>query len=285
MSNLTGVTPSHTEKRLKLLLFGAAGTGKTTAAISFPTPYIIDAERGTEQASYVDLIKEAGGVVVKTTSFEVLMDQVRALATEEHPYRTLVVDPITVLFDNLADRYEASVGTQYGAHRAAAFKDWKRLCSLLSSLDMNVVMTAHEKTLWSDSKAMEAIGYTFDGPKKADHYMDLVCRITKEDGDRIAEVVKSRIAAIEEEVRFPWSFERLAELYGPTIIWKLSESVRMVSEEELAALDTLILMDPEGGTLRERIKQKASVERLEDLTQEQVGACIQWLKTKNTQKN
>lgn len=45
---LRGVKPTAIQKRLKALFYGAAGVGKTTAAISFPSPYLIDTEKGAE---------------------------------------------------------------------------------------------------------------------------------------------------------------------------------------------------------------------------------------------
>jgi hypothetical protein len=45
---LRGSIPKPEDKRLKAMFFGAAGVGKTTAAIQFPAPYLIDTERGAE---------------------------------------------------------------------------------------------------------------------------------------------------------------------------------------------------------------------------------------------
>ncbi len=39
---LKGKKPHEIEKRLKLLLYGRAGVGKTMTAIQFPQPYVID---------------------------------------------------------------------------------------------------------------------------------------------------------------------------------------------------------------------------------------------------
>ena len=40
--------PEAIEKRLKMMLFGAASTGKTRAAAQFPYSYFIDSEHGAE---------------------------------------------------------------------------------------------------------------------------------------------------------------------------------------------------------------------------------------------
>jgi len=56
--------PTAKSKRLKLFMYGDAGVGKTTAGLQLPKPYIIDAERGTE--NYHKLINKVGGAVLHT---------------------------------------------------------------------------------------------------------------------------------------------------------------------------------------------------------------------------
>ena len=87
--------PEVVTKRLKLFMFGPAGVGKTTAAIQFPNSYIIDAERGTE--NYDKLITASGSSVFQTTDVNEVVQEVKALLTEKHDFRTLVIDPITRL--------------------------------------------------------------------------------------------------------------------------------------------------------------------------------------------
>jgi GTPase SAR1 family protein len=74
--------PKKIDKRLKLMMFGPPGVGKTTAAIQFPKPYILDTERGAENDQYVDAINKSDGAILSTTSFDTIVDQVRALASE-----------------------------------------------------------------------------------------------------------------------------------------------------------------------------------------------------------
>ena len=42
--------PETVEKRLKALFYGAAGVGKTTAAIQLSSPYLIDTEKFEERS-------------------------------------------------------------------------------------------------------------------------------------------------------------------------------------------------------------------------------------------
>ena len=100
---LRGIQPELVQKRLKCLMYGVAGVGKTMAAISFPKPYLIDTEKGFEHQQYLDKIKENGGCVFHTTNFEELLTEVKALATEKHEYKTLIIDPLTVIYSNLVN--------------------------------------------------------------------------------------------------------------------------------------------------------------------------------------
>ena len=106
--------PEELQTRLKLFMYGEPGVGKTMAAIQFPYSYIIDGERGTDH--YGEVIKQSHSVVFKTTSPSDVIDQVRALLSEEHPYRTLVIDPISTIYSDLLDQCEQRVGDQNARH-------------------------------------------------------------------------------------------------------------------------------------------------------------------------
>jgi Rad3-related DNA helicase len=101
---LRGVKPEAIQKRLKALFYGGAGVGKTTAAIQFPAPYLIDTEKGAENVQYTKLLQKAGGVVYQTTDFDELMKEVKSLLTEKHEYKTLIIDPLTILYNDLLDQ-------------------------------------------------------------------------------------------------------------------------------------------------------------------------------------
>lgn len=66
---LRAVKPNTVQKRLKALFYGHSGAGKTTAAINFPKPYLIDTEKGSENDQYVKTLTKNGGVVFHTADF------------------------------------------------------------------------------------------------------------------------------------------------------------------------------------------------------------------------
>src|SRR3954467_2821482 len=103
--------PEAVQKRLKMFMFGPAGVGKSTAAIQFPNSYIIDGERGTE--NYDKLITASGSAASRTTDINEVLQEVKALLTVKHGYRPLVIDPITPIFNDLLDKCENQVGSDF----------------------------------------------------------------------------------------------------------------------------------------------------------------------------
>ena len=104
VSKLRAVTPKAAEpSKPKMLLYGRPGVGKTWASLDWPSVFYIDTEGGADLAHYTDKLERAGGVYLGpeqgSLSFETVMEQVQALATEQHLYRTLVIDSISKLFN------------------------------------------------------------------------------------------------------------------------------------------------------------------------------------------
>lgn len=274
---LRGKKPTKTAKRLKVMLFGAAGAGKTTAAIQFPKPYVIDTERGAENDAYVDRINERDGALFQTTSFDDIVAEVRALASTEHGYQTLVIDPVTVIYDDMVASWEKRVGTDFGRGYSAAKKEWKRLTSLLSTLDMNVVLTSHAKNMYAEGQAMKILGQTFDGPKGADYYMDLVIEVQKNGDERLGRIVKSRIDGLPEGDVFPFSYDEIAGRYGRDQLERDAKPVAFASTETVASLREMLASRTDADALEAKWLRAAGVEDFSDMTSDQIEGCMKWL--------
>ena len=249
-SKLTGRPLKTNAQRLKLLMFGPPGCGKTTAAIQMPRPYILDMERGC--VHYKGLIDKAGGVVVPAEdendpsskpskpppSYNEVVSEIHALMTEDHPYQTLVIDPVTPLYDQLLTDAEKKVGRDWGVHYQDAAKKMKRLMNLILGLDMNVIMTAHSKNEYGD--ALKVIGQTFDGWKNLPYIFDLVLRLRQVSPQvREAEVIKTRISQFPSGDQFAWSYEAIADRYGVDVLERKSAKLDLATDEHVIQFNDL----------------------------------------------
>lgn len=274
---LRGRPPDPMSKRLKMFMFGPAGCGKTTACCQFPNAYIVDAERGTE--NYDKLINASKSLVFRTTDVHEAIDEVKALLTENHEYRTLVIDPITPLYDDLLEKCEKKTGTEFGRHYGEANKTMKRLANLIMALDMNVIITAHAKKEYGQNLAV--IGNTFDAWKKLDYWFDLVVELKRNrgDGKRIASVNKTRIEAFPDGDQFEWSYDSIRERYGDVIIRK-AEAITLASDEQVTQLTELlkVVKLPEG--TEDKWLSKAGVETWEDMPTDKIQKCIDNIRTR-----
>src|SRR5437773_902113 len=268
--------PEAVTKRLKMFMFGPAGVGKTTAAIQFPNSYIIDGERGTE--NYDKLITESGSVVFQTTDINEVLAEVKALLTVRHDFRTLVIDPITPIFNDLLDKCETQVGADFGRHFGAANKTMKRLANLIMNLDMNVIMTAHAKTEYGQN--FSKLGYTFDGWRQLDYWFDLVVELTKKGKKRVAKVVKTRIETFPDEDIFEWSYDAIKKRCDAAILERETQQVALATHEQVREIKDLlnIVRLPEG--LVDKWFSKAQVDAWEDMPAETIVKCIEYVKNR-----
>src|SRR3954469_23857439 len=276
MSALRAKKPEAVTKRLKLFMFGPAGVGKTTAAIQFPNSYIIDAERGTE--NYDKLITASGSSVFQTTDVNEVLREVKSLLTEKHDFRTLVIDPITPIFNDLLDKCETQVGADFGRHYGAANKTMKRLANLIMALDMNVVITAHAKPEYGQNLAK--IGYTFDGWKQLDYWFDLVVELGKKGKKRFAKVVKTRLDAFPDEDVFEWNYDSIKKRYDVNVLEKEANAVQLATGEQVRQMkDLLSLVRLPDGTV-DKWFAKAGVDLWEDMPADVVQKCIEYVKNR-----
>lgn len=242
---LRGIQPEVVQKRLKTLMYGVAGAGKTMAAISFPKPYLIDTEKGFEHQQYLDKLKENGGSVFHTTDFDELLTEIRALTTEEHEYKTLIIDPLTVIYNNLVEKCaqdrvtpQNPDGMAHGGHYIASNRKMKQLMSLLIKLDMNVIITSHSKNEYGHN--MTVLGQTFDCYKKLDYLFDLVFEINKKGKVREAVIKKTRLTAFPESDRFAFSYDEIAKRYGREILEKQAEARKLTTPEQIKIVQEYI---------------------------------------------
>lgn len=287
MSKLKAVDPKAAEpSKPKILIFGREGSGKTWASMDFPNCYFIDTEGGASRDHYTDKLKKSGGmyfgVEQGSQSFDEVTEQVKALATEKHGFKTLVIDSASKIMsmevgketDRLMDEGKK---IEFSVEKKPAARHARRLNSWIDRIDMNVIIISHEKPLWAKG---EQIGVTYDAWDKIGYDLDLVLNIQKTGTRRFAKIVKSRLIGFPEEANFDWSYEAFAERYGREIIEGAVKQIVLATKEQLVELGSLleIVKLPEGET--DKWLKKANAETFADLSQEQVAACIAMLKNK-----
>jgi len=284
MSNkLRAVAPEALEKRLKVLLYGAAGTGKSTACATFPRAYFIDTEKGIENDQYVTLLKKNGSLVFQTNDFDEMLKEVTALLTEKHDFKTLVIDSLTTIHNDLIDKManKPGVGTEFGRHYSEANKRMKHLCNLLLRLDMNVIITSHSKTEYGQN--LSVIGSTYDGYKKLDYIFDLVFEIQKRGMDRVAVTKKSRIESFPDGECFSFSYDEVANKYGREIIEREAIPIEFATPEQVQQLKRLMVIVPMADGTYEKWLDKAGAQTAEEMSKDSIQKCIDYLTTKQTQ--
>jgi len=273
---LRGSKPSPQAQRPKVLLYGDAGVGKTTAALQFPTPYILDTERGTTTEQYVRQIAKLGGAVFHTTDVFEVIQEVRSLQSEPHPYRTLVLDPVTTVYDDLVDRCSRQYGEEWGRHYREAGKTMKQLRNLLFRLDMAVIVTAHGKAEYGDD--MKKVGTTFDGWKKLDFIFDLVVEMTRRGTERWGRVRKTRYEQFKDNEEFRWTYDVFRSRFGPEVMERAAEVAPLATAEQIAELEVLFTKAPvERGPLEEKWLKAAKVDELADMRAADLAKCLEYL--------
>ena len=294
-SKLLAVDPAHVEpQKPKVLVYGKPGVGKTWTAMDFPKAYLIDCEGGADLAHYRAKLKAAGGMYFGpdqgSLDFDAVISQVEALATEDHPYKTIIIDSVTKLFSTAITDEQQRLGDKdvFGASKKNPIRQMTRLLRWLNRADMTAVIIAHEKGEWGkDEKGnREVIGQTFDAWEKLEFELHLVLRIVKvglgDAAKRVAMVGKSRLTGFPEGSRFDWSYAEFAERYGKDVIEREAKPVILSTPEQVTEIKRLleIVKLPDG--MIEKTFTKAGVESWEEMDTAAAENIITFLKGKLT---
>lgn len=294
---LRGKPPVAEDKRLKALLYGPAGSGKTYACSQLHKVYLIDTERGAQNDEYVANIQRSGGAYLFITTFDELLAEVKALMTVEHEYLTLVIDPLTIIYNDMIASHTAKLAaserkeeddpaiTAYGRCKQIPDKKMKHLCMLLTKLDMNVIITSHAKAKYEKvGDSFKEVGYTFDCYAKLDYLFDLVLELQKRGKDRYAVVRKTRLAGFPDGESFKFSYDEVADRYGRNQLERQSRAIQFATAEQVARMNELagMLIVPKD-TLAVWL-EKAQAESWSEMTTETIAKCITCLETKQKEQ-
>lgn len=298
MSKLKAKKPEEVQPgKSKVLLWGPPGAGKTWLALNFPVPYFIDTEGGADLKHYMRKLKASGGGYLGpedgSNDLDIIIGQVRALATESHPYKTLVIDSLTKPYDTaLGSEKEAWTSRygdkkDYGSTKQKPLQKLRTLLALVDKIDMNVLLIAHAALDWDAKEEGK-------DPRKADiwdkviHDLDLALRIEHvNQGIRNAVVTKSRLEGFPEFSRFPLQekdkdvgYQNFAERYGRDFIEADVKPIALASPEQVAEIERLAEVVTGGSESLVKALSKAEVDSVSEFTQDQATKVIEWFHKK-----
>ncbi len=283
-SKLKAVKPEAAEpSKPKILIFGKAGVGKTWGALDFPACYYIDTEGGADLKHYTDKLAKSGGMYFGpeqgSQDFATVIEQVQALATEKHQFKTLIIDSISKVFNSEIAKEAERLGDKdaFGASKKPALHLTRRLINWIDRLDMNVILIAHEKILWANEKQA---GVTFDAFDKLEYELHLCLNIVKQGESRKAYVKKSRLIGFPDATNFEWSYNEFAKKYGKEIIEGQVHQIMLATAEQVGEIKRLLDIVKMDEKEIAKWFSKAKVESWEEMSTETIEKCINSLREK-----
>lgn len=288
---LRAAKPTLETNRFRTLIYGNTGTGKTHFAVSFPSVYYIDTEGVLKYKKFVEMLKKNNSDTVALYELEEIIKEVKELLTVKHDYKTLVIDSITFPYnllshveaERLAKKAPSTEGTEYGANLAKAKRLTFHLGMLLTRLDMNVIVIAHEKSKFKDGKDA---GVEPDVNEKMAYALGTKIHLRLMGGSRKAFIDKSRYEDHElknlELIEFDNGWDVIKKRFGEDMFLRDAIIETLATQEQIKEVNRLkeILNFPEESFQKWLISKKAHT--LDEVNTKDMDKLIEHFKSKIT---
>lgn len=236
---------SKKNRRLKMLVYGGPGTGKTIFALTFPNVRIVDIEGGVLQYEERVVVPEIGqsgefeklatGSAMKVLdgveeTFDDFVRHARDPKVNPKPCDTFVVDPMTKFWERLQEAYTEEEKRGSGRFKSGTtLRDWgsikrplKNMITDLQNLPVHFLMIAHSgDKMEGQGQDMKVVGTKANTEKSAPYAVDTVLEFMeqKRGGGTIVKCHKDRtgvmkVGEIYENVSFGMWSEYLASSGG-----------------------------------------------------------------------
>jgi hypothetical protein len=283
---LKGIKPEVVKARKPhVMLSGEPGTGKTYFSLNWPVPYFIDVESGGSREQYIKRLNEAQGVYMGpeqgSQDFQEVINQVRELATTKHPFKSLIIDSFSKLYNLEAASAEGRIGSDFGKDKREADKPTRKLLSWLERLPMNVILICHQKDKW-ERRERELIyaGSTYDGYKKLHYELDLWLQTKMVGARRMATVAKSRIDAFPVFTDINLDFPTFEKLYGASVIEEDVTPIILATAKQVEEIKRIVDLLKISEEDLDKWLAKAQAVELEDLSQDNANKFLDFLNKK-----
>ena len=279
-----------------ILIYGASGVRKTTFAIDWPDVYFIDVEGGAKRPQYRKKLIASNASYIGpqdgAASFDVVLDQVKTLATEEHDRKTLVIDSITKLFANeVANEArklsDAGKKNEFAADRKPAVNYMRQLVSWLTRMDMNVILIAGEIAEWKATQTTgrdqgygerEQVGMTFDCWPRLEYELDMAIQVILLGDTAYGKIRKSRVQEFPKASTFEFTYDKFTEIYGRDIVEGASSRVDVATPEQIGEINRLLnIVKLEEGTV-DKWLAAANVSAWDEMASARADKAIDYLK-------
>jgi hypothetical protein len=279
--------PEVTKARFKALIYANTGVGKTHFCCSFPSVYYIDSENLTDYPHLVKMIIDNDGDHALIRELTDIIKEVKELLSVKHKYKTLVIDSLSfpcgllanLEAERLAAKSAGSEGTEFGANLAKAKRLTLHLGILLSRLDMNVIVTAHEKTRYVNGAE---VGKTFDINEKMAYSLGTVLNLRQHGNSKKAFVEKSRYPQMKlgELIDFNDGFESIKKIFGAGIFEDESTVEILATPEQISEVKRLIQVLSITDETVQKILIKGQAQSWDEMSSDNVQKCIDSFKSK-----
>lgn len=232
--------PEIKQQRLKILIYGEMGSGKSTMACSFPNTAYFDTEDINSKIIFAEAISKNGGAVLATGDLDEIISQVKELISTRHDYKTIVVDSLTVAYENAMAEGEKNpeIGSGFGRHIAYADNKTKQLTNLLLRADMNVIITCQAKREYGDG--MKVVGNTYVGFKRLGYIFDLVFESSVLGRNFNAIVRKSRLRSFVTGEEVPFNFTEIMKRCDKEVSDAIPVPIVLATPEQIKEAKRLV---------------------------------------------
>lgn len=219
------------DAKIKCMVWGDSGTGKSRFGLSAPKPLVIDTEDSTSlYSSEFDFLvgkidatkKEQRNAIMLTTT---IIEEIEK--GEYTEVKTLVVDCWTDILEEIesvsATQYEKQLGKTIIELNAVQKTKWyafrrnniRRMIDRLKALPLNLILVCRSKDVWGQVQGkMQPIGKTYDAHELTEWLMDVVIKLDKKGKDITATVTKSRIGDLAETIEVTKGYQSIIEAVG-----------------------------------------------------------------------